>query len=104
MSAGATNPNDVKLLPPGEGGQGFSAGATAAVPLPPSPGTVTIVQAPAPIVTTATPSRQLSDLPKDELEALAEEFGLDPRSYRSPQELVAAIHDRRQLIASLDRD
>jgi hypothetical protein len=105
MSAGATNPDDVKLLPPGEGGQGLSAGATAAVPLPPSsPATVTIVQAPAPIVTTATPSRQLSDLPKDELEALAEEFGLDSKNYRSPQELVAAIHDRRQLIASLDRD
>jgi hypothetical protein len=113
MSAGTTNPNDVKMLPPGDTGQGLSAGASAAVPLPPSsPGGVTIVQpatpsvplAPASPVTSITAPRQLADLPKDELDALAEEFGLEPRKYKSPQELVAAIHDRRQLIASLDRE
>ncbi|HSU69064.1 MAG TPA: hypothetical protein VLJ39_19430, partial [Tepidisphaeraceae bacterium] len=49
------------------------------------------------------PTRQLSELPKDELSHLAEEFGLDPTRYKSRQALVAAIHDRRQLIASLDR-
>ena len=102
MSDGATNPDDVKLLPPGEAGQGLSAGVSAAVPLPPSsPATITVVPS-AP--STAIIPRQLADLPKDELEALAEEFGLEPKRYKSPQELVSAIHDRRQLIASLDRD
>ncbi len=57
-----------------------------------------------PIATTSGPSRQLSELPKDELEHLAEEFGLDPAAYKSRQHLVAAIHERRQLIASMDRE
>src|SRR5205807_635201 len=52
----------------------------------------------------AAPARQLSELPKDELEHLAEEYGLDPTAYTTRQHLVAAIHDRRQLIASLDRE
>ena len=53
-----------------------------------------------------TPARQLSDLPVDELAALAEELGLDvPRSTAADRPaLVAAIHARRQLIAGLDRD
>lgn len=46
---------------------------------------------------------QIQNLPKDELNALAEEFGLEPSRYRTPQHLVAAIHERRQLIATLDR-
>jgi len=49
------------------------------------------------------PSRQLSELPRDELNHLAEDFGLDATKYKTRQALVAAIHDRRQLIASLDR-
>lgn len=53
---------------------------------------------------TAAPDRQLSELPRDELDHLAEEFGLDPTRFRSRQALVVAIHDRRQLIASMDRD
>lgn len=48
--------------------------------------------------------RQLPDLPREELEALAVELGLDPHDYRSGQYLVAAIHDRRRLIAEMDRD
>jgi hypothetical protein len=52
----------------------------------------------------APPTRQLSELPRDELNHLAEEFGLDPTKYKSRQEIVAALHDRRQLIASLDRN
>jgi hypothetical protein len=52
----------------------------------------------------APPTRQLSELPRDELNHLAEEFGLDATKYKSRQDLVAALHDRRQLIASLDRD
>ena len=50
------------------------------------------------------PTRQLSELPRDELNHLAEEFGLDPTRHKTRQSLIAAIHDRRQLIASLDRD
>lgn len=50
------------------------------------------------------PAIQLGDLPRDELATLAEEFGLDPTRYKERQDLVTAIHDRRQLIASLDRD
>jgi hypothetical protein len=49
------------------------------------------------------PQRQLSELPKDELDCLAEEYGLDPTQFKSRQHLVAAIHARRQLIASMDR-
>src|SRR5439155_23740602 len=58
------------------------------------------------VATTATsaPARQLSELPRAELEHLAEEFGLDPSRYRTPQPLVAAIHQRRQVIADMDRD
>jgi hypothetical protein len=55
-------------------------------------------------VAAINPARQLGDLPKDELAALAEEFGLDSTRFKERQELVSAIHDRRQLIASLDRD
>jgi hypothetical protein len=57
-----------------------------------------------PPVRATAPTRQLSDLPKDELENLAEEYGIDPTRFRTRQHLVAAIHDRRQLIALLDRD
>jgi hypothetical protein len=51
-----------------------------------------------------TPSTQLGDLPLDELESLAEEFGLEPEDFKSRQHLVAAIHERRQVIASMDRE
>ena len=56
-----------------------------------------------PIVATM-PARQLQDMPKDELFTLAEDFGLEPDGYPTPQHLVAAIHERRHLINSLDRD
>lgn len=49
-------------------------------------------------------TRQLAELPRDELDHLAEEFGLDPTRYKTRQALVHALHDRRQLIASMDRD
>jgi hypothetical protein len=89
MSADPQNPSDVKLLPPvGEAGR----------PAAPNPAAATAVT-----VSSSAP-RQLADLPKDELGTLAEEFGLEPRRFRTPQELVSAIHARRQLIASLDRE
>lgn len=56
------------------------------------------------IVPGRAPTRQLSELPKDELEHLAEEFGLDVSMFKSRQHLVAAIHDRRQAIANMDRE
>ena len=56
------------------------------------------------VTAAAVPPRQLFELPKDELESLASELGLESRGYRDKQSLVAAIHQRRQLIASLDRD
>jgi hypothetical protein len=49
-------------------------------------------------------TRQLADLPRDELSHLAEDLGLEPRRYRTGQQLVTAIHERRQMIAGLDRD
>ena len=43
-------------------------------------------------------------MPRDELQHLAEEFGLDPTRHADLRELVTAIHDRRQMISGLDRD
>lgn len=56
------------------------------------------------VLATKQPDRQLFELPKDVLEHLAEEIGLDPTRYKSTHELVSAVHERRQLIADLDRD
>ncbi len=60
--------------------------------------------APAVATPAVTPARQLSDVPADELANLAEELGLEPARSADRPALVAAIHARRQLIASLDRD
>ncbi len=49
-------------------------------------------------------SRQWADLPRQELEHLAEDYGLDPADFTTPQHLIAALHERRQLIASMDRE
>jgi hypothetical protein len=56
------------------------------------------------IIPANPPVRQLSELPKDELNHLAEEFGLDPHDFRTPQHLVTALHERRQAIAAMDRE
>lgn len=77
-----SNPAEVKMLPGGE----LPATATST------------------ITASSAPARQLPDLPKDELEHFAEEFGLDAGDYRTRQALVAAIHERRQTIAAMDRD
>jgi hypothetical protein len=55
-------------------------------------------------VVRAPVSKQLADLPRGELEHLAEEYGLDPHDYKTPQHLIAALHERRQLIAGMDRE
>jgi len=48
--------------------------------------------------------RRLAEMPRDELRALAEEYGLDSTRYSTLQALVTAIHERRQMIAGMDRD
>src|SRR4051794_37347510 len=83
MSQGPRNPIDVKMLPD---------------ELHDAP------SAPAEIVAATSPARQIFELPTDELENLAEEYGLDPRDFKTRQNPVTAIHTRRQLIASMDRD
>lgn len=118
MSANPTNPDELKMLPAvGEAGRpaapnAVSAGGGTSAPIP-MPVTTTPASAtppPASVVTaisvsaSASAPRQLADLPKDELATLAEEFGLEPRRFKTPQDLVVAIHERRQLIASLDRE
>ncbi len=87
--------NDVKLLPASPGGASARENAAIIVAAEPSPPVV---------VSSGSMPRQLADLPKDELKTLAEEYGLEARKYKTPQDLVAAIHQRRQLIAGLDRD
>ena len=86
MSQPQSNPAELKLLPGGEAPATVNDRGTSA------------------ITASTQPSRQLPDLPKDELEHFAEEFGLDPGDYRTRQSLVAAIHERRQMIAGLERD
>src|SRR5579864_2615893 len=72
--------------------------------LPEPPGTARADEATRAITTSIPPTRQLSELPRDELNHLAEEFGLDATRFKSRQALVVAIHDRRQMIAALDRN
>lgn len=49
-------------------------------------------------------ARQLAEMPREEIRHLAQQYGLDPDAYRSRQQLIAAIYERRQLIGSLDRE
>ncbi len=51
-----------------------------------------------------TPQRQLAEVPLEELQITATELGLDPARFKTRQDLVTAIHMRRQLIASMNRD
>src|SRR5437870_2042966 len=73
MSANSSNPTELKMLP------GMAGAASGIVPA-------------------SQPARQLSELPKDELEHLAEEFGLDARDFKTRQHLVTALHERRRTI------
>jgi hypothetical protein len=92
----------MKMLP----GAGAAAVESSRAAAPPSgAGAVMPVDPPAasrPAVT--LPTRQLSEMPRDELAHLAEEYGLDPTAYKSRQHLVVALHERRQMIAALDRE
>src|SRR5262245_13871085 len=79
---------------------------------PPSSGEMKMLPGDAPaaavpqhgITTSTTPQRQMSEMPRQELDHLAEEFGLDPTHFPHRQDLVAAVHDRRQMIAAMDRE
>ena len=68
------------------------------------PGDASAPTAPVEITPTVGPARQLHELPKDELEHLAEEYGINPSECKSRQHLVAAVHERRQAIAAMERD
>jgi hypothetical protein len=87
MTRGAGD--DPRLLPPASGGE--------LSPVPPAESLPAAVD-------TGGRGRQLGELPKDELDHLAEEFGIDSGIYQTRQHLVAALHDRRQAIAAMDRD
>lgn len=86
MSRGTSNSAEPKLLP------GVSGPTDAATPTSRA------------IAAALPPPRQLSELPRDELEHLAAEYGLDTTRYATRQLLVTALHDRRQMIASFDRE
>ncbi|MDB5292640.1 MAG: hypothetical protein JWL69_3881 [Phycisphaerales bacterium] len=96
MPANSPNTPDVKQLPGGAAPPPDALARQSNGPMRPGDGS--------PVVSGVSPPRQLSELPKDELEHLAEEFGLNPSDYKERQDLVSAIHDRRQLIAGFDRD
>jgi hypothetical protein len=92
---------DIKLLERQGGTPSVAApaGSPASKDLAPVPAAAAAAAAAAALAT-----RQLADLPRDELGHLAEDLGLEPRRYRTNQHLVTAIHERRQMIASLDRE
>ncbi len=89
MSRLTSETTEQKMLP----------GGTTVSAVAPSPDIVTM-----PVSPGAAPPRQLSELPRDELEHLADEYGLEAARFPTRQALVAAIHDRRQMIASFDRE
>ena len=93
MAGNPTQP-EMKMLP--------GAGAAQAQPVPAT--TTTTTTTTTGVIGSTPPTRQLYELPRDELEHLAEEYGLDPTRYKHRQHLVAALHDRRQMIASMDRE
>jgi hypothetical protein len=114
MSRGSSNPpnpDELKLLPDAlHATAGRAAAPPTASPAPPSaPGqsslvSSTIAAAPSAPSATTNPVRQLVDRPQEELEIIAEDLGLKPRRYKTRQQLVSAIHSRRQLIAGMNRE
>ena len=105
MSADRSQPDKPKLLPAPGASAGAGAGAAAGTASGPAgAGIVTPSAGAAASLKAVAPATQMGDLPKPELDALAAEFGIDPAEHASRQHLVAAIHARRQLIASLERD
>ena len=97
MTPNPANPGELKMLPPASGGASGPSSSPSPESVPPGVGATGITPA-------VTPPRQMSEMPREELEHLAEEFGLDPTRFELRQDLVAAIHDRRQMIAAMDRE
>src|SRR4051812_45170427 len=93
MSSNPAHPGEMKMLP-----GGTAVPTTGAAPAAP-PTTAELA-----ITSASTPTRQMSEMPREELDHLADEFGLDPTRFQLRQHLVAAIHDRRQMIAAMDRE
>jgi hypothetical protein len=92
MSRGSSNPinpDQPKLLPDAQH-------ATAASPA--------AVQPAPQVVPTVAPVKQLADRTHEELVILAEDLGLTPQRYKNRQDLISAIHTRRQLIAGMNRE
>src|SRR5206468_8672540 len=50
------------------------------------------------------PSRTRAAQPRNDPKPRAGEYAPDPTRHKRRQDLVAAIHDRRQMISSLDRE
>ena len=50
------------------------------------------------------PQSELARMPRQELEHLADELGLDFTRFKTREELLEAVEKRRQLIAALDRN
>src|SRR2546423_14930759 len=96
MSAGSPNPAEVKMLP------GDVAGASA--PVRAVGGGAGGAGGAGGIVPSSPPLRQLSEPPPDEPAHLAEEIRLDPRDFKTPQQLVTALHARPPTLASFSRD
>src|SRR6476661_11242172 len=112
MSASTPGSGEMKMLP-GAAGSATPADPPRAEPSGPelarsetlrSVPVITPVEPVPARVAGTVPTRQLSEVPRDELEHLAEEYGLDPTAYKTRQHLVAALHERRQMIAAMDRD
>jgi hypothetical protein len=87
-SSNPTNPQDVKLLPDA---QHATVAPSATQPAPA-------------VVPSIAPVKQLSDRSQEELEILAEDLGLRPQRFKNRQDLISAIHARRQLIAGMNRE
>src|SRR5687767_9675557 len=94
---------EMKMLP-ADGGTAAAAPSSTTETVKP-PASSTSSAASAATSARAIPAlRQMADMPRDELDHLADEYGLDTTCYKTRQQLVTAIHDRRQLIAALDRE
>src|SRR5688572_18741578 len=93
---------EMKMLP-ADGGTAAAAPSPAEPVKPPASSTSSGTSA-ATSARAIPALRQMADMPRDELDHLADEYGLDPTRYKTRQQLVTAIHDRRQLIAALDRE
>ena len=88
----------------GEPARAAPPASTSPAPIVVTPAAPSVAAEPGSRPAGPAPTRQLSEMPRDELEHLAEEYGVDPTRYKTRQHLVVALHERRQLIASMGRE